>query len=77
MDHVRNIIKPRLDVSMFKVFALREKTTFEIRGEFFNVTNGVNFTVPNTNPTALAYGAVTFTQQNDPRIGQLTARLNF
>ncbi len=77
MDRVRNIIKPNFDLSMFKVFRLHESQTFEIRGEFFNVLNSANFTAPDTTITALTYGSVTFTQVNDPRIGQLTARFNF
>lgn len=76
MDHVRNITKPKFDVSMFKKFHLHESATFEIRGEFFNVLNAANFGQPNTTLTA-NFGVVLLTQVNDPRTGQLTARFNF
>lgn len=67
----------RLDVSLFKVIPIHEHATFEIRGEFFNVLNRPVFWNPGLTPGSTTYGAVTLTQENDPRIGQLTARLNF
>jgi len=67
----------RFDVSLFKVIPIHEKTTFEIRGEFFNVLNKPVFWNPGLTPGNATYGVVTLTQENDPRIGQLTARLNF
>jgi hypothetical protein len=74
---VRQQFEPRLDASLFKVFPIRESTTFEIRGEFFNVLNTPVFGTPNTSIGNTAFGVVSLTQQNDPRYGQLTARLNF
>ncbi|MDE1178239.1 MAG: hypothetical protein PW789_16820 [Edaphobacter sp.] len=66
-----------LDISVFKKFALREHVNFEIRGEFFNVMNTPNFGGPGTSLGSATFGVVTLTQANDPRIGQLTARINF
>ncbi|MCU1321092.1 MAG: Cna domain protein [Acidobacteriaceae bacterium] len=75
--NIRQRIHPLLDASLFKVFALREGVSFEIRGEFFNVLNTPNFGGPNTSIGNSTFGAVTLTQANDARIGQLTGRINF
>jgi hypothetical protein len=77
MNGVRILDHPLIDASMFKTFPIHESTNFEIRGEFFNVFNTPNFGGPNTSPGNSNYGIVSLTQQNDPRIGQLTARINF
>jgi hypothetical protein len=76
--NIRQLVHPLLDASLFKVFKLRGSTNFEIRGEFFNVLNTPNFGGPGTTPTSGGYGAVTpLNQANDPRLTQLTARINF
>lgn len=80
--NVRQRIHPLLDASLFKQFIVREGVSFEIRGEFFNILNTPNFGGPNTSIGGTSFGAVTsttgvLTQANDPRIGQLTARVNF
>lgn len=74
---VRQRIHPLVDASLFKQFALGEGRSFEIRGEFFNLFNTPNFGGPNTSLGSSNFGKVTLTQANDPRIGQLTARINF
>jgi hypothetical protein len=68
---------PRLEASLFKVFPIRESTTFEIRGEFYNILNTPIFSGPSTSLGSTSFGIVPLTQVNDPRYGQLTARLNF
>jgi hypothetical protein len=68
---------PLADASLFKKFPIREGMTFEIRGEFFNVLNSPIFGAPNTSVGNSAFGKVAYTQVNDPRMGQLTARFNF
>jgi hypothetical protein len=68
---------PRLEGSLFKVFQIREATTFEIRGEFYNILNTPIFSGPGTTIGNGSWGIVPLTQVNDPRYGQLTARLNF
>ncbi len=86
--NIRQPIKPLVDFSMFKRFIVHEGVSFEIRGEFFNVLNTPNYGGPNTglggSNTASAAGGPTATapngilsQANDPRIGQLTGRINF
>jgi hypothetical protein len=85
---LRYSVHPLADLSVFKKFIIREGMSFEIRGEFFNVLNTPNFPGPNTGLGAAntasraGSGSLTIpsgqaTQQNDPRIGQLTARFNF
>jgi hypothetical protein len=73
----RQEFHPLLMGSLFKVFPIREAMTFEIRGEFFNLLNSPIFGSPNTTIGNSAFGIVSRTQSNDPRYGQLTARLNF
>lgn len=75
--NIRQRIHPLMDASLFKVFALHEGVSFELRGEFFNVLNTPNFSGPNTSIGNSAFGTVTLTQANDARIGQLTGRINF
>lgn len=85
---LRYSVHPQVDLSVFKKFIIREGVSFEIRGEYFNVMNTPNFSAPNTTlgqaNTASRAGsgsainpAGQATQINDPRIGQLTARINF
>ena len=78
---------PLVDMSLFKQFAIREGVTLEIRGEYFNVFNTTEFGGPGglgSSDAGNAAGAITpqypngqLYQNNDPRIGQLTARINF
>ena len=86
--NAREPFRPLVDLSVFKQFQLHEHVSFEIRGEFFNVLNTPNWGGPSTTlgaanaASAGSSGSATyphgiFTQANDPRIGQLTARLNF
>jgi Carboxypeptidase regulatory-like domain len=75
--NIRQRVHPLVDFSLFKVFVIREKTNFEIRGEAFNVLNTVNFGGPGTTIGSSTFGVVTLTQANDPRILQLTGRINF
>jgi hypothetical protein len=74
---VRQTFHPLMDASLFKTFPIRESVNFEIRGEFFNVLNSPIFGTPSTSLGSSSFGVVSLTQVNDPRFGQLTARLNF
>ncbi|MGO9642839.1 MAG: TonB-dependent receptor domain-containing protein [Candidatus Acidiferrales bacterium] len=86
--NIRNTVHPLFDVSLFKQFVVRERVNVELRGEFFNVFNTDNFGGPNTTLTSGNFGLVgcrtittactsRLSQANDPRIGQVTFRLNF
>jgi len=77
LNDVRQRVHPLMDLSLFKQFRIKERTSLEIRGEFFNVLNTPNFGAPNTSLGNSAFGTVTRTQANDPRLTQLTARINF
>lgn len=85
---VREPLHPVVDASLFKQFIVREGTSLEIRGEFFNVLNTPNFYGPNTSlgasnsgsaasAASIAFPQGLLTQASDARIGQLTVRLNF
>jgi hypothetical protein len=86
--NLRYSVHPQADLSIFKKFYIREGVNFEIRGEFFNVLNTPNYSAPNTtlgaSNTASRAGSGSLTvpqgqaaQINDPRIGEITARINF
>ena len=75
--NLRQLVRPLADVSLFKQFQIHESASFEIRGEFFNIMNTPNFGGPGTTPGSSSYGFVTQTQANDPRLTQITARINF
>ncbi len=86
--NLRQQLHPLVDASLFKQFAIREGMTFEIRGEFYNILNTPEWGAPSnslgaTNAGSSAGGGSLtsphgiFTQANDPRIGELTARINF
>ena len=74
---VRTRVYPLLDASLFKKFALGHGRSFEIRGEFFNVLNTPEFPGPGNGIGSSSFGEVVRQQSNNPRIGALTARLNF
>lgn len=85
--NIRQQLHPLVDLSLFKQFAIREGTSFEIRGEFFNVFNTPEWGGPgglgssNAGSSSSSYSVSNptgyFVQANDARIGQLTARINF
>ena len=86
--NLRVPLKPLVDISVFKRFAITERSSFEIRGEFFNVMNTPEWGGPSTSLGAANFGSAAtsptsafpngfFNQANDPRIGELTARINF
>lgn len=80
MHNIRTWVHPVADASLFKTFVVREGVTFQLRGEFYNVFNQVNWGSPNTNITSTGssgFGVLAANQGNDPRIGQVEARFNF
>lgn len=54
----------------------REKSSVEIRAEFFNAFNHPQFANPDTNYSSPTFGVISRTSVN-PRVGQLELRLNF
>jgi Carboxypeptidase regulatory-like domain len=78
----------RFDLSLVKRVNITEHVNFELRGEFLNAFNNINFQNPTgssfTNPTNATFGQVTtaysdLSNTNDPggRLGQIVARINF
>jgi hypothetical protein len=78
----------RFDLSLVKRVNITERVNFELRGEFLNAFNNINFQNPTgsafTNPTSSTFGQVTTaysdssnTQDPGGRLGQIVARINF
>jgi hypothetical protein len=78
----------RFDLSVKKQFRLTERYNFELRAEFLNAFNNINFFNPtaaaNINPSSLTFMQVTTaytdsSNTNDPggRLVQIVARFNF
>jgi hypothetical protein len=89
----RNVLRgPRqvnVDLSVIKRFPFREAKSVEIRAEFFNLFNQVNFANQNSNLNAASinqntgriidpgdFGRISATS-NNPRLTQLAVKLNF
>jgi len=66
-----------VDFSLAKRFKIRERASFELQFNFFNLFNRANFALPDGN---MADAGVSFgqsTQTYGPRIGQFAARFDF
>ncbi len=79
---------PNLDVSVEKDFSIIENIQAKLRLDAFNITNSVLFGGPDTNPndgppvqqangSYTGYGTVGPTQQNFPRILQVSLKVSF
>ena len=85
MHNIRTWVSPVADASLFKSFKIHEAITFQLRGEFFNVFNQVNWGGPNTTASSTStkgcptcgFGDLPLNEGNDPRIGQVSARIDF
>jgi len=64
------------NVSVIKNFPIRDAVSFELRGEFFNVLNKVDFGMPNAAVGSSGFGSITG-QNNLPRNIQLSGKLHF
>jgi hypothetical protein len=64
------------DVSVHKLFAIREHHTLDLRGEFFNLPNNVSFGNPNATFTSKSFGTITSTGTNARQI-QMALRYAF
>ena len=60
------------DFGMTKIFHIKEAMSFEIRGEFFNIFNHLQFVNPNGDVSNATFGNVT--QAQPTRIGQVSAK---
>ena len=64
------------DFSAFKSIRMTESKELQFRGELFNVLNHTNFGDPQQTQTNGSFGSITSTN-GDPRIGQLSLKLDF
>jgi hypothetical protein len=65
------------DIGLMKRTAITESTAFEIRAEFFNVVNHVQFFNPDGNFSIFGDQMGVVTSAREPRIGQLSAKFYF
>ena len=67
------------NMGLFKTFTLTEDVRIQLRSEYFNAFNQVNFDNPNTNASSGGFGSITSTHDfsGDPRIIQLGVKLLF
>jgi hypothetical protein len=76
----RNILRgPRqrnADISIDKLIPINERVHAELRGEFFNIFNFVNFSSPAGNLNSSTVGVISATEGN-PRVIQLAAKVVF
>lgn len=76
-DSGRNIISgpafANSDVTVMKEILIREQLRLQLRGEFFNVFNQVNFSPPSTLVSAGGFGRIT--GANDGRVVQLALKV--
>jgi hypothetical protein len=79
-DAGRNLVRGpglvNLDFSVFRDIRIRERSTLQLRCEFFNVANTPHFANPNGNMMAGNFGSSTQTIGN-PRIIQFGAKIKF
>ena len=47
------------NVSLFKTFAINERTGFQFRAEAYDFINHPNLSAPNFNPTSSQFGMIT------------------
>ena len=67
----------RLDLSIFKEFAVSSGTQLQLRYEVYNVTNIANFQNPNSQLGSPAFGSISSTGNSTPRQMQFAAKLLF
>jgi hypothetical protein len=77
MSSVRTDLPPVVDLSFFKSIPIHERLQFQFRAEAFNLTNTAYFGVVSGSLTSATMGLGNPAQANDPRVYQLSARLQF
>ncbi|PYR24649.1 MAG: hypothetical protein DMF98_14740 [Acidobacteria bacterium] len=64
-----------IDVAIARRISLRGRSTMELRGELFNITNTPPLGAPNTVLGTPGFGSIT--SAGDPRVGQLAVKFLF
>jgi hypothetical protein len=75
--NIRDPWRAQINMSVFKVFPVRERVRIEFRAESFNAFNTPIYAGPNVNPTNPNFGVVVRDQQNFPRNMQFALRFKF
>ena len=76
--NVENPTAPQLNVAVEKVTSFRERYSMQLRGEAFNITNTPILGGPgSTTFTSAVFGIIPNSQNNFPRIIQISAKLMF
>ena len=65
------------DMLVSKRIPLHESVALDVRAEFFNAFNNVQFAGPNTNISSSSFGQIFLNQVNNPRQIQASMRLSF
>ncbi len=66
-----------LDFSVFKSFPFTERMQLQFRGEFFNIANTPQFSLPDVSLSDAKFGQITSTQNGSERHIQFDLRLQF
>jgi hypothetical protein len=74
---VRSEVPVDVDFSLYKTFAIRERSKLQFRASAYNLGNTPQFGNPNTSFGSAAMGQITISQVNDPRIVELALKLSF
>lgn len=77
LSDVRNPSNKGINALIEKQWALYERIKMELRGELFNATNSVVFSGPQTSITSSAFGTISLSQANTPRVVQFGLRVAF
>lgn len=75
--NIRRHAAPQLDLSLIRMFRIREGHTLQFKASAYNSTNSPIFGFPNTSPTSSLFGVVPITQINGPRNVELGFRYAF
>jgi len=67
----------RVDLSVFKEFAVGGSRQLQLRYEVYNLTNIANFQNPNSQLGSPAFGSISSTGNSTPRQMQFAAKLLF
>jgi hypothetical protein len=73
---VRGPTQRRLDLSIFKITPITERTSLEFRGEFYNLTNTSNFRNPQRDLSDGDFGEI-LESLGGPRVIQFALKLRF
>lgn len=65
------------DISLARDFPIISTVSLRFRAEYFNVTNHADFSNPTTSVSTAGFGNITSTGNNQPRIGQMSVKIQF